>query len=488
MSVQFQRIFHPQGVLSGAMSQKLFRFPSMGMAGGRSSVRGQRFQENIFNFSNILYVGSLNTFVGKIYCPDLNQHETFCKRQLSTKATTKGNMGTILQHAKYENMKLVLSTMKRKGSVLGPLDLASLHILSSKDLKVNLDILKLDALSLGSGFTPGCKGFTEIRDMMQSGKVKAGKFNKEDESVIEKRFETLLAETRVDRDALLEELFAANKVSETAVDEEFKLKRQLAGFWLLQGMKDGNRRLPMEVYNKLAVVLYSGDFTKEDDAIILDWVEKNGATRWAELARKLGRMYLRAGSTVKTRYEEIKGNAEGNRKGAFDSEEFSLLIGEVLKQDPEAFEKPFEENRLDFKNMSQHMGRSRIRVRTVYASNVHPTVRRHKLGNLEKDVRGELIEQVKKNGWKLGADIEFDKLARLPMFEGHNSHSLQSLYSGLLVSTMNRLKGKSTREVTLDQVQVWWNSTTRYTKSVDLIEKEGQIVEAYYKIKQTTYQ
>ena len=488
MSVQFQRIFHPQGVLSGAMSQKLFRFPSMGLAGGRSSVRGQRFQENIFNFSNILYVGSLNTFVGKIYCPDLNQHETFCKRQVSTKATTKGNMGTILQHAKYENMKLVLSKMKRKGSFLGPLDLASLHILSSKELKVNLDILKLDALSLGSGFTPGCKGFTAIRDMMQSGKVKAGKFNKEDESVIEKRFETLLAETRVDRDALLEELFAANKVSETAVDEEFKLKRQLAGFWLLQGMKDGNRRLPMEVYNKLAVVLYSGDFTKEDDAIILDWVEKNGATRWAELARKLGRMYLQAGAAVRTRYEEMKGNAEGNRKGAFDSDEFSLLIWEVMKQDPEAFEKPLEENELDFKNISQHMGRSRIRVRTVYACNVHPTVRRHKLGTLEKDVRGELIEQVKKNGWKLGADIEFDKLARLPMFEGHNSHSLQSLYSGLLVSTMNRLKGKSTREVTLDQVQVWWNSTTRYTKSVDLIEKEGQIVEAYYKIKQTTDQ
>ena len=92
-----------------------------------------------------------------------------------------------------------------------------------------------------------------------------------------------------------------------------------------------------------------------------------------------------------------------------------------------------------------------------------------------------------KNGWKLSADIEFDKLARLPLFEGHNSHSLQSLYSGLLVSTMNRLRGKSTREVTLDQVEVWWNSTTRYTKSVDLIEKEGQIVEAYYKIKQRAY-
>ena len=422
-----------------------------------------------------------------------NPSSFYLGRRLASKSRTTdqrletARMGSILQNEKYKNMKSELLKTRRRGFSLAPLEAASLHILSSKELKVNLDILKLDALSPYSSIL-GYKGSTEIREMKLSGKVKAGKFNKDDEAVIEKRFETLLAETRLDKDALMKELYAANKVGERAVDEEFKLKRQLAGFWLLQGMKDGDRRLPMEVYNKLAVLLYRGDFTKEDDATILDWVEKNGATRWAELARKLGRMHLRAGSTVKTRYEELKGNAEGNRKGAFDSEEFSLLIGEVLKQDPEAFEKPFEENRLDFKNMSQHMGRSRIRVRTVYASNVHPTVRRHKLGNLEKDVRGELIEQVKKNGWKLGADIEFDKLARLPMFEGHNSHSLQSLYSGLLVSTMNRLRGKSTREVTLDQVEVWWNSTTRYTKSVDLIEKEGQIVEAYYKIKQTTDQ
>merc|ERR1719192_1920624 len=320
--------------------------------------------------------------------------------------------------------------------------------------------------------------------MKQRGKVKAGKFNKEDEAVIKERFKTLLAETRLDKYALLEELFAANKVSGRAVDEEFKLKRQLAGFWLLQGMKDGDRRLPMEAYDKLAVLLYSGDFTKEEDAIILDWVEKNGATRWAELARKLGRRYLQASSAVKTRYEGLKGNAEGNRQGAYDSDEFSLLIREVMKQDPEAFEKPFEENELDFKNISQHMGRSRIRIRNVYAQNVHPTVRRHKLGNLEKDVRGELIEQVKENGWKLGADIEFDKLARLPMFEGHNSCSLQRLYfNKLLVGTMSRLGEKSTREVTVDQVEEWWRNSTRTAKFARLIKEEEQIVEAYFRMK-----
>ena len=114
--------------------------------------------------------------------------------------------------------------------------------------------------------------------------MKKGKLNKEDEAAIEKRFEILLAKTNLDKEALMEELFAANKGCINNWDKDFMLKRQLAGFYLLQGMKDGDRRLPMEVYTKLAVVLYSGSFTKEEDAAILAWVDKHGATRWAELA------------------------------------------------------------------------------------------------------------------------------------------------------------------------------------------------------------
>ena len=106
------------------------------------------------------------------------------------------------------------------------------------------------------------------------------------------------------------------------------------------------------------------------------------------------------------------------------------------------------------------------------------------MATLEKDVRGELIEQVKKNGWKLGADIEFDKLARLPMFEGHNSYSLQGLYfNKLLVCTMDRLGAKSTREVTVDQVEEWWKNSNRSAKKSNVVEKEEHIVEAYFRVK-----
>ena len=55
------------------------------------------------------------------------------------------NMGSILEHQKYKEMKSKLSKRNRKS--LGPLDTASLYILSSKDLTVNLELLRLDALS-----------------------------------------------------------------------------------------------------------------------------------------------------------------------------------------------------------------------------------------------------------------------------------------------------------------------------------------------------
>ena len=112
-------------------------------------------------------------------------------------------MGSVLQNDKYKNMRSELLKTRRRGFSLAPLETASLHILSSKELKVNLDILRLGALSPQSHLSLGCEGFSGIREMKQSGKVKAGKFNKEDEAVIEKRFETLLAETRLDKDALM---------------------------------------------------------------------------------------------------------------------------------------------------------------------------------------------------------------------------------------------------------------------------------------------
>ena len=131
------------------------------------------------------------------------------KPQSSSEEVTV-KMGSILQHLKYKEMKSKLS--KRNSKSLGPLDTASLYILSFKELNVNLEILRLDALSPTSRDNSK-KSYAEIQEMKQRGAVKKGKLNKEDETAIEERFETLLAETGLDKEALMEELFAANSSS-----------------------------------------------------------------------------------------------------------------------------------------------------------------------------------------------------------------------------------------------------------------------------------
>ena len=178
------------------------------------------------------------------------------------------------------------------------------------------------------------------------------------------------------------------------------------------------------------------------------------------------------------------GKAKGNRQGAYDSEEFSVLTEEVMKQDPDAFDKPMEDNVLDFKSIASQMGRSRKGLRKVYASTLHPTLRRHKLGTLEEDVRGELIQQVKENGWKLSSDIKFDKLAHLPQFEGHNRVTLHRMYDNMLKGAIHKLGKKSRREVTVEEVQEWWKNSRRLAKRVNFIEKEKHIVKTYFAIKQ----
>ena len=48
---------------------------------------------------------------------------------------------------------------------------------------------------------------------------------------------------------------------------------------------------------------------------------------------------------------------------------------------------------------------------------------------------------------------------------------------------MKRLGEKSSREVTVDQVEEWWKNSNRLAKRSNIIEKEQQIVEAYMRVK-----
>ena len=84
------------------------------------------------------------------------------------------------------------------------------------------------------------------------------------------------------------------------------LKRQLVGFYLLNGLKDSHLRLPVEAINRLASILYSRKFTKDDDNAILAWVDQHGPKKWTALAKSLDRYYIHGRSSVMNRFFSLR--------------------------------------------------------------------------------------------------------------------------------------------------------------------------------------
>merc|ERR1719222_1662304 len=236
----------------------------------------------------------------------------------------------------------------------------------------------------------------------------------------------------------------------------------------------------MKARDRLGKILLSGRFTKKDDKAILAWVDKHGETGWNNLARSLGRNYLRAGHAVKGRYERL---LVGN-KGAFSEEEDDFIIRQVIKQEPEAFENAYQGNKVDFKTIASQMEkRTGARVHKRLQGVIHPTIMRSKAGTLDKDVRPKLIQKVKENKWIYSADVKFDELTLLPEFEGHSGASLSKLYTSMVGNVKARFGLNSRKEVTVDQVEEYFNTSSRYAKSEAKIEQEQRIVEAYFEAK-----
>ena len=87
---------------------------------------------------------------------------------------------------------------------------------------------------------------------------------------------------------------------------------------------------------------------------------------------------------------------------------------------------------------------------------------------MQHDVREELIKEVTRRGWQHNSDIEFPTLANMAEFKGHTPNSLCHVYGDLLVQVVGKEKKKGVklalREVTVAQVDEWWNATTKSGK------------------------
>ena len=382
----------------------------------------------------------------------------------------------ILEHVEYFSMREELNSSNKIN--LGAVD-SVCHLILKQGLLVNEKILNLNAIGL---FNHSAFYNNRIKVLKEEGMIKCGGFTKAYDTALKERFCDLITVSQVNREDLHRKLFDFAFRQGGIEDRRFALQRQLVGFYLLQGLKDGDHRLPVEVYCRLATVLFSGPFTKEEDAAILAWVETNGATKWRELASSLGRNYPSGGVSVRRRYEIMLGQQTGKKSGSFDENEISVIIKHVLHHNPEAVNE-VQRNTMDWKAIGEKVNRHWISVWKVYQNSIQPTIRRHLAGTLEEDVRGQLIRKARERGWNTRAQFDFHQLAEMSEFRGHTSCSLELLYASMLGNLVEKRKElRSKREVSLDMVEEWWATTTRRRKSSNIKAKEQAIVSAYNKV------
>jgi len=399
---------------------------------------------------------------------------SFCSPDFRCLSTVAKKV-VIQEHIEYKSMKEELQSTKIN---LGPVDTVC-HYILKQDLSVSEKILNLNAIGL---FNHSAFYNNRIKVLKEEGTVKSGGYTKASDTALKEKFCELVTACQVNREDLNSNLFIFEFRHGSIEDRRFAFQRQLVGFYLLQALKDGDQRLPVEVYCRLATVLFSGPFTKEEDADILAWVETNGATKWRELASSLGRHYPSGGVSVRRRYEIMMGQQTGKKSGSFDENEISVIIKLVLHHNLDAVD-GLQRNTTDWKAIGEAVNRNWISVWKVFQNSIQPTIRRHLAGTLEDDVRGQLIRIAREMDWNTRDQFDFHQLAKMAEFRGHTSSSLELLFDSMLGNLVEKRKElKSKREVSLDMVEEWWTATPRRKKSSNIRAKEQAIVSAYKKV------
>ena len=400
-------------------------------------------------------------------------------RTLGTEATT------VVCHTEYSAMAATLATTSQPTR----LDLACRFILAlSPALPVNPTILNLNALALFCHHKQGAT-FQEFSRLKAEGVIKAGKWTVREDRVIAESFAALVEESGAgDQRALYLELQTKGCHSATRESRDFVMKRQLVGFYLLQ--KLDQRRLPVDVVVRLGKVLHDGTFTAADDARILAWVAERGPRDWKELSTSLGRVGAYAVTVLVMRWTILKDRQEGKKSGRYSVEELEAIMDEVVGQDREAVEGHYfkyrfstEKNRqgasVDWRAVAARVHRPVAAVQDVWRGRLLPTVLRHQAGTLDTDLKAELVEQMKAEGWELVSQVNFKQLAGREEFRGHTGNSLHRMYSCMLACIARRSPGRSKREVTVGEVEEWLGSTPRLAKSRVKEDTERAIVAAY---------
>ena len=138
--------------------------------------------------------------------------------------------------------------------------------------------------------------------------------------------------------ANLSEDEARTVLDNSDLSDNDRLYKIIIGHYLSQGLD--HVRLACEVFQRLRLLsLNTGDFTEEEDKIIVEFVAEQGK-KWSQLARILWRQ----NNSIQARYKEILQHQDKTKRGKFSAEEDREILKYVLDHHPDIIEGEEEEN------------------------------------------------------------------------------------------------------------------------------------------------
>jgi len=237
------------------------------------------------------------------------------------------------------------------------------------------------------------------------------------------------------------------------------LKRNIVGYYLSQGLP--NVRLATEVFHRAKILLCAskGSFTAEEDKIIAEFVETEGA-KWGKLTKLLGRT---SHQSVKYRYKLLQSRELNKKHGHFTVEEVKFIMSEVFS----LHENVLEEENLTIEqcqNIGKILNRSGTAVYNHWKNEVEPMLKKYHAGSPEIDLKMILIQHLLDKGLYYTQEVDWVELVKDTKFAGTTPALLRRTYQNLRTNTKKKYPELRPEELSTDAIQRYLDSRKKYNK------------------------
>jgi len=296
-------------------------------------------------------------------------------------------------------------------------------------------------------------------------KIKVLKFSLADDALIEHNWKSLIEGL-----GLVEENAIIEVFENSSEEKDIGLKRNIIGYFLSQGMT--NPRLATQVFDR-AMVLKSaktGEFSPEEDKIILTCVEEEGK-KFAEVAKLLNRR----NNSVWVRHKLLV--ASGKTTNTVDEDK--LIMTEVFAVDKNIL----SDGRIrkeDWAQIGKKLQRNPQSVYQRWRSVLEPMLKKYHAGSLYMDEKEMLINHMVEHEMDHAQDVDWKELVKLPKFAGSSTAHLQSIYQMLKGQAKKKYPERTPKEpLTAKEIKKYLNNSTKRARKKNKEENIEKLIQFY---------